>query len=81
MTLSDAALAAELERRQFICHPLEHGRVLWVVCAFGKMHEWRRGQWIPFVPTLALTHSEQWKVSPKGPRAAAPRRSKPVSAP
>jgi len=52
--------------------PRDGGRPLWVLVALGKLHELRDGQVRPFAPTVAQATSDLWKVSPKGPRTAAP---------
>lgn len=74
MTLSDAALAAGLERRHWLCLPGEHRRVTWVLVVLGQQYRLTRRGPIPLVPTLAEQTTEQWRVSVRGPRVSAPKR-------
>lgn len=82
MTISDAALAAGLERRHWLCLPRERSRPLWVLVAFGELQVRRgRRRFEPYAPTLAEMTSDLWRVSPRGPRTTLPRRGsrKPVT--
>jgi hypothetical protein len=74
MTLSDATTAATYERRQFLCLPLDNGRVLWVAVTFGRLFSWSGRAWIPFTPTAEHQTDVRWKVSTRGPTTVRRRR-------
>jgi hypothetical protein len=67
VTFSDATTAATYERRQFLCLPLDNGRVLWVAVTFGRLFAWNGRTWVPYVATAEQATDVRWKVSVRGP--------------
>lgn len=74
MNLSDATLAAVMERRHFLCLAQDGGKPTWVMLSFGRLFAWKRGAWVPFTPTARDVTADDWKISAKGPRTSSPRR-------